>query len=121
MAVASDSKLGPYEIISPLGAGGMGEDNGTAMVGLGLSGLTWSREGKQLYFRDAARGLMAVDVQPQADQVHSGLPRQIFAAPGGARLLDSAPGGRILVMVQADQGISPSMTLVLNRDAELKK
>ena len=74
MALASDTKLGPYEIISPLGAGGMGEDNGTAMVGLGLSGLTWSRDGKQLYFRDAAGGLTAVDVQPQADEFHSGLP-----------------------------------------------
>jgi hypothetical protein len=74
MALASDTKLGPYEIISPLGAGGMGEDNGTAMVGLGLSGLTWSRDGKQLYFGDAAGGLMAVDVQPQADEFHSGSP-----------------------------------------------
>ena len=67
MALASDTKLG--EIISPLGAGGMGEDNGTAMVGLGLSGLTWSRDGKQLYFGDAAGGLMA-----QADEFHSGSP-----------------------------------------------
>ena len=56
MALASDAKLGPHELISPLGAGGMGEDNGTAMVGLGLSGLTWSRDGKQLYLRDAAGG-----------------------------------------------------------------
>jgi hypothetical protein len=91
MALASDARLGPYEIISPLGAGGMEEDNGTAMVGLGLSGLTWSRDGKQLYFRDAAGGLMAVYVQAQADEFHSGLPRQIFAAPGGVPPLDTAP------------------------------
>ncbi len=64
---------------------------------------------------------MAVDVQPQAHEFHSGLPRQIFAAPGGARPLDTAADGRILVMLQADQGISPPITLVLNRDAELKK
>ena len=74
MALTSDTKLGRYEIIWPLGAGGMEEDNGTARVGLGLSGLTWSRDGKPLYLRDAAGGLMAVDVQPQADQFYSGPP-----------------------------------------------
>ena len=107
MALASDTKLGRYEIISPLGAGGRGEDNGTAMVGSGLSGLTWSRDGKQLYLRDAVGGLMAVDVQPQDDKFHSGLPRRIFAASEG--------------MLQADPGITPPLRLVLNRDAELKK
>jgi hypothetical protein len=61
------------------------------MVGLGLSGLTWSRDGKQLYFRDAAGELVAVDVQAQADEFHCGLPRQIFPAPGGLRPLDTAP------------------------------
>jgi hypothetical protein len=51
----------------------------------------------------------------------AGSPRQIFAAPGVVRPLDTAPDGRILVMLQADQGISPPIALVLNRDAELKK
>ena len=89
--------------------------------GLSLSGATWSRDGKQLYFRDAAGALMAVEVQPQATEFHSGLPRQIFTSPGGVRPLDTAPDGRILVIVQADQGMSPPLTLVLNWDAELKK
>jgi hypothetical protein len=35
--------------------------------------------------------------------------------------MDTAPDGRILVMVQAGQEISSPITLVLNWDAELKK
>jgi hypothetical protein len=35
--------------------------------------------------------------------------------------LDTAPDGRILVMLQVEQGTSPPITLVLNWDAELKK
>jgi Tol biopolymer transport system component len=93
-------------------------NNGVAM---GASGLAWSRDGKQLYFRDNAGPLMAVDVQPQGNEFHSGLPRQIFTAVGGVRPMDTAPDGRILVMVQADQEVSPPLTLVLNWDAEIKK
>ena len=64
---------------------------------------------------------MVVDVQPQGNEFHSGLPRQIFTSPGGVRPIDTAPDGRILVMVQAGQEISSPITLVLNWDAELKK
>ena len=91
------------------------------MGSLGTSGAIWSRDGKQLYFRDAAGALMAVDVQAQGGEFHSGLPRQIFIAPGGVRPLDTAPDGRILVIVQAEQGTSPPITLVMNWDLELNK
>jgi len=64
---------------------------------------------------------MAVDAQPQGGEFHSGLPRQIFSPPGGVRPVDAAPDGKILVMVQADQEVSPAITLVMNWDAELKK
>ena len=84
-------------------------------------GIAWSHDGKQLYFRDNAGPLMAVDVQPQGNEFHSGLPRQIFTAPGGVRPIDTAPDGRILVMLQAEQEISSPITLVLNWDAEMKK
>ena len=50
---------------------------------MGTPGVVWSRDGKQLYFRDSAGPLMAVDVQPQGSEFHSALPRQIFTAPGG--------------------------------------
>ena len=90
-------------------------------VTMGIPGITWSRDGKQLYFRDPAGGLMVVDVQPQIGEFHSGAPRQIFMAPGGVRPLDTAPDGRILVALQAEQEITSPITLVLNWDAEMKK
>jgi hypothetical protein len=40
---------------------------------------------------------------------------------GGVRPLDSAPDGRILVALQAEQEIPSPITLVLNWDAEIKK
>ncbi len=103
--------------ISNNGVTGSGATGG----GMGANALTWSRDGKQLYFRDAAVGLMAVDVQVQGSEFHSGLPRQIFTAPGGVRPIDTAPDGRILVMLQAEQEVSSPITLVLNWDAEMKK
>jgi Tol biopolymer transport system component len=96
-------------------------NNGIGFGMPGSSSAAWSRDGKQLYFRDAASGLLAADVQSQGGEFHSGLPHQIFTAPGGVRLLDATPNGRILVMVQADQEVSPPLTLVLNWDAEIKK
>jgi hypothetical protein len=62
-----------------------------------------------------------VDVQPQGAEFHAGLPRQIFTAPGGVSPLDSAPDGRILVEIRAEQEVSSPLTLVLNWDAEMKK
>jgi hypothetical protein len=56
---------------------------------------------KRLYFHDAAGMLVAVDVQPQGRELHSGIPRQLFSAPGGVRPLDTAPDGRILAMVHS--------------------
>ncbi len=90
-------------------------------VTMGPPGIVWSRDGKQMYFRDAAGGLMAVDVQPQGAEIHAGPPRQIFIAPGGVSPLDSAPDGRILVSIRAEQEVASPLTLVLNWDAEMKK
>jgi hypothetical protein len=79
------------------------------------------KSSRRSIFRDAAQELMAADVQPQGSEFHSGIPRQIFSAPGGVRPLDIAPDGRILVLVQAEQATAPPITLVMNWDAELKK
>jgi Tol biopolymer transport system component len=121
--VSNESGRGEVYVIPFPGRGGRWQisNNGAAAGGMLVSGLTWSRDGKQLYFRDPAQGLMVADVQPQGSEFHSGIPRQIFSAPGGVRPLDSAPDGRILVLVQAEQAISPPITLVMNWDAELKK
>jgi len=120
--ISNESGRGEVYVVPFPASGGRWQiSNSGAGVGMGLSGIAWARDGKQLYFRDAAGALMAVDVQPQGGEFHSGLPRQIFTAPGGVRPVDTAPDGRILVMVQADQEISPPLSLILNWDAEMKR
>ncbi len=97
-------------------------NNGTSRSNLSIyTAITWSRDGKQLYFRDATGPLMAVDVQPLGREFRSGLPKQIFTVLGGAWPLGTAPDGRILVAIEADQQVSSPITLVLNWDAEMKK
>jgi eukaryotic-like serine/threonine-protein kinase len=121
--ISNETGRGEVYVVPFPGPGGRWQisSNGVAMGGLFGSGATWSRDGRQLYFRDAAGALMAADVQPKGGEFHSGLPRQIFTAPGGVRPLDTAPDGRILVMLQAEQEVSPPITLVLNWDAEMKQ
>jgi Tol biopolymer transport system component len=119
--ISNESGRGEAYVVPFPGKGGRWQisNNGVAMGG--STGLAWSRDGKQLYFRDNAGPLMAVDVQLQGNEFHSGLPRQIFTSPGGVRPQDTAPDGRILVMLQADQEVSSPISLVLNWDAELNK
>jgi eukaryotic-like serine/threonine-protein kinase len=121
--ISNESGRGEAYVVPFPGPGGRWQisNNGVITGGLGYSGIVWSRDGKQLYFREAAGGLMAVDVQLQGSEFHSGLPRQIFSAPGGVRPVDTTPDGRILVAIQADQQVSSPITLVLNWDAEMKK
>jgi eukaryotic-like serine/threonine-protein kinase len=118
--ISNESGRGEVYVVPFPGPGGRWQisNNGVTM---GVPGIAWSRDGKQLYFRDAAGGLMAVDVQPQRGEFHAGVPRQIFMVPGGVRPLDTAPDGRILVALQAEQEISSPITLVLNWDADMKK
>ena len=118
--ISNESGRGEVYVVPFPGPGGRWQisNNGVTM---GIPGITWSRDGKQLYFRDTAGGLMAVDVQPRDREFHAGVPRQIFMAIGGVRPLDTAPDGRILVALQAEQEISSPITLVLNWDVEMKK
>jgi Tol biopolymer transport system component len=122
--ISNESGRGEVYVVPFPGRGGRWQVSNNGVAGGGLSitgGVTWSRDGKQLYFRDAAGGLMTVDVQVQGSEFHSGLPRQIFTAPGAMRPIASAPDGRILVMLQAEQEVTSPITLVLNWDAEMKK
>jgi eukaryotic-like serine/threonine-protein kinase len=118
--ISNESGRGEVYVVPFPSRGGRWQisNNGVTM---GVPGIAWSRDGKQLYFRDAAGGLMVVDVQPQGSDFHSGAPRQIFIAPGGVRPIDTAADGRILVALQAEQEISSPITLVLNWDAEMRK
>jgi Tol biopolymer transport system component len=120
--ISNESGRGEVYVVPFPGPGGRWQisNNGVTM-GLSGAAIAWSRDGKQLYFRETTGPLMAADIQMQGNEFHSGLPRQIFTSPGGVRPIDTAPDGRILVMVHAGQEISSPITLVLNWDAELKK
>jgi Tol biopolymer transport system component/aminoglycoside phosphotransferase (APT) family kinase protein len=118
--ISNESGRGEVYVVPFPSRGGRWQisNNGVTM---GVPGIAWSRDGKQLYFRDAAGGLMAVDVEPQGSEFHSGAPRQIFMATGGVRPMDTAADGRILVALEAGQEIASPITLVLNWDAEMRK
>jgi Tol biopolymer transport system component len=122
--ISNESGRGEVYVVPFPGPGGRWQisNNGTGAGVLAITAsITWSRDGKLLYFRDATGALMAVDIQPQGSEFRSGLPKQIFTAPGGVWPLDTAPDGRILVAILAEQQVSSPITLVLNWDAELKK
>jgi Tol biopolymer transport system component len=118
--ISNDSGRSEVYVVPFPGSGGRWQISNNGVQG-GTPGVIWSRDGKQLYFRDVAGGLMAVDVQPQGNEFHSGAPRQIFMAPGGVWPLDTGTDGRILVSTRAGQEVSSPVTLVLNWDAEMKK
>jgi Tol biopolymer transport system component len=86
-----------------------------------LSGSIWSKDGKELYYQDAAGNLMAAAIDGKTAEFHPSLPRQLFSAVGGVTPVAAMSDGRILVMVQADDQSSPPMTIVVNWDAELNK
>jgi Tol biopolymer transport system component len=119
--VSNESGRAEVYVVPFPGPGGRWQISNNGAGPGGIPAIAWSRDGKRLYFRDGAGGLMAVDVQPQGSEFHSGLPRQIFMAPGGVRPIDTAPDGRILVALQAEQEIASPITLVLNWDVEMKK
>lgn len=116
--VSNESGRGEVYVVPFPGPGGRWQISNN---GVTLGGIVWSRDGKQLYFRDVSGALMAADVQPQGSEFHSGAPRQIYAAPGGVWPLDTAPDGRILALIRAEQEVPSPLTLVLNWDVEMKK
>lgn len=118
--ICNDSGRGEVYVVPFPRSGGRWQISNNG-VQLGIPGIVWSRDGKQLYFRDTAGGLMVVDVQPQGGEFHFGVPRQIFMPAGGVKPMDSAPDGRILVAIQAEQEVSSPVTLVLNWDEEMTK
>src|SRR3984893_17259737 len=127
MGLATGTKLGPYEIQSPLGAGGMGGCTvpvtrvWAAKLRIKVlpasfcrdldrlrrfGGVAWNRDGKQMYFRDATGMLMSVDIHRQGGWFRSGFPRQISAPRGGVRPFPRRRDG-FSALGPAERGVPP--------------
>jgi Tol biopolymer transport system component len=118
--LSNESGRGEVYVVPFPGPGGRWQvSNGASIAGGGGSGLAWSRDGKQIYYRSPDGPLMAADVESKGNELHAGAPRQIFAATTVGSI-DTAPDGRILVRVSAEHGEASPITIVLNWDAELK-
>jgi len=81
----------------------------------------WRSDGRELYYLAADRSLMAVDVAPEADQLHVSRPRVLFKAPVSGGLADypghyavSADGERFLIDVVDSENTQESIAVIAN-------
>jgi Tol biopolymer transport system component len=85
----------------------------------------WRRDGKELFFLDAANNLVAVNVDPSGSAVRLGVPHALFPAAGDRRNggpFDVTADGKKFIINSGDVKESGEpMTLVLNWTAELRK
>ena len=174
MALASGTRLGPYEILAPLGAGGMGEvyrardtkldrdialkscpraspkiwsaslDSGEKRSSsprsiirtsppftasrnradrrFSSSRPAWARNGRELFYIDAAATLMSVSVQTTGSTFTAGNPARVFdtkyAWPLPFRTYDVSPDGQRFLMIKdgpTDEKATPASIVVVER------
>jgi Tol biopolymer transport system component len=86
----------------------------------------WREDGREILFLSLDGDLMSVDVAPGPD-FQPGVPKKLFHGvppardPGGLDWAVSRDGQRFLFMKQTDTGAVPTMTVVVNWDAGLKR
>ena len=116
------AKLGPYEILAPLGAGGMGEVWKARYTRLER---TVAIKVLRLYYLTLDNKLMAVPLSTSPD-FHAGAPVPLFSISIPSAFFAGAydviaDGTRFLVnSAGSDQG-SPPLTLLANWTSELRK
>jgi Tol biopolymer transport system component len=81
----------------------------------------WSRDGRQMYYRNPDGLLMEVDVETKGSEFRPSIARQFFSYPGGIFPAGTSKDGRVLVQVPAEAETAPPVTLIVNWDAQLGK
>jgi serine/threonine protein kinase len=151
MALASGTRLGPYEIVSALGAGGMGEvyracdprlgrevaiqvlptaffSSGPASIGgsvlVSRGGGTaprWRGDGREIFYLAPNGKMMAAAVGPE-QEFRAGTPAPLFQTPSGSIVGDvTADGTRFLLIAPVGPSAPVPFTVVLNWTAALKR
>jgi len=91
---------------------------GKFLVGDGTTPV-WSRNGKGILYHDDHSRVASVEVTAHGDSLELGKPQVLFPAQPGN--FEVSPDGQRLLMMQAPQQDSPSLTLVVNWPQEPKK
>jgi eukaryotic-like serine/threonine-protein kinase len=79
----------------------------------------WSRGGEEIIYHDDHSRIVSVEVTAHGDSVELGKPQVLFPAQPGN--FEATADGQRLLMMQAPQQNSPSLTLVVNWPQEPKK
>ena len=81
----------------------------------------WSADGKRLFFLPVGSNqLLVVDVN-SGERFEAGTPKPFLNGLNGGVQYDVAPDGRILTDANFEEGLSPTLTVVLNWQAGLKR
>ncbi|HSA93155.1 MAG TPA: protein kinase [Terriglobales bacterium] len=118
--VYASDESGQFEVyLQPFSGSG----EGTQISSGGGRWPVWRRDGKELFYLNLDRQLMAVSVQLGL-KLQTGTPRALFPLPRNFAFdngFDATEDGRQLLIPEPTQSEPPSMTLVLNWPAGLKK
>ena len=81
----------------------------------------WSADGKRLFFLPVGSNqLLVVDVN-SGERFEAGTPKPFLNGLNGGARYDVAPDGRILTDANFEEGLSPTLTVVLNWQGGLKR